>query len=211
MSLGTTHAFDRSERVREDDDAAALLEALRAREPWAERRFVAAHAGRLRALLARILGATGGVDDLVQEAFIRAFARFDRVSDPDALSAWMMAIGVHVGREALRSRRRRRWLLFWDDVAVEEPAQQAAADSSASEALRATYRVLAELSSESQLVFALRHIEGMEVSELAPLCGLSLATAKRRVRDAEEAFVRRARKTAELREWLERGSRWTTS
>jgi RNA polymerase sigma-70 factor (ECF subfamily) len=39
----------------------------------------------------------------------------------------------------------------------------------------------------------LRHVEGHEVRELAALCGMSLATAKRRLALADERVARRLR------------------
>ncbi|MEZ4298352.1 MAG: sigma-70 region 4 domain-containing protein [Polyangiaceae bacterium] len=60
-------------------------------------------------------------------------------------------------------------------------------------ALEATYAVLGELPADERIAFALRFIEGMELTEVAASCGVSLATVKRRIGRAEGRSVEKAR------------------
>jgi RNA polymerase sigma-70 factor (ECF subfamily) len=78
-----------------------------------------------------------------------------------------------------------------------------------SEALRATYAVLAELPADERIVFALRHVDGMELIAVAGACGISLATVKRRLGRAQRTFCERAEKHAALVEWLGKGDPWS--
>jgi RNA polymerase sigma-70 factor (ECF subfamily) len=55
------------------------------------RRHVASVTERVTRLLAR----TGEAEDVVQDAFVAAFADLDQLSDPARFGAWLMRIAVH--------------------------------------------------------------------------------------------------------------------
>lgn len=44
----------------------------------------------------------GDVDDIVQEAFLQAFAALDRLRDPDRFGAWLAGIILNIHRAATR-------------------------------------------------------------------------------------------------------------
>jgi RNA polymerase sigma-70 factor, ECF subfamily len=71
------------------------------------------------------------------------------------------------------------------------------------EALRATYHVLGRLSADERIPFALRFIDGMELTEIADACAVSLATTKRRLSSAQKKFTSIARTYPELADWVE--------
>ena len=76
------------------------------------------------------------------------------------------------------------------------------------EALEETYRVLDLMPADERIAFALRFVEGMELTEVADACGVSLATIKRRLSRAETRFVAMAGRREPLREWLGSSARW---
>jgi RNA polymerase sigma-70 factor (ECF subfamily) len=82
------------------------------------------------------------------------------------------------------------------------------ADEDVREATRATYAILAAMDVDERIAFALRFIDGMELTEVAEACGVSLATIKRRLARAETAFAKRARENPALESWLQGGARW---
>ncbi|MEZ4313044.1 MAG: sigma-70 region 4 domain-containing protein [Polyangiaceae bacterium] len=90
-------------------------------------------------------------------------------------------------------------------------AAPVAADKEVRGALEATYAVLGELPADERIAFALRFIEGMELTEVAASCGVSLATIKRRIGRAEGRFVEKARRHPILAGRVEGGTRWTAS
>jgi RNA polymerase sigma-70 factor (ECF subfamily) len=75
-------------------------------------------------------------------------------------------------------------------------------DFEVSEALRAAYRVLSSLQVDERIAFALRFVEGMDLTEVAAACGVSLATTKRRLARAEARFALLADREPSLAEWL---------
>ena len=78
------------------------------------------------------------------------------------------------------------------------------------EAYRRTYALLDRMSASERVAFALRHIEGMELAQLAQVCEVSLATIKRRLARAEARFAAAAKRDPVLCAWLEEGGRWTS-
>ena len=61
------------------------------------------------------------------------------------------------------------------------------------------------MSASARTLFALRRLEGWELAELAAAFGVSLATIKRRIGDAEKIFFARAERDPVLAGWLDQG------
>jgi RNA polymerase sigma-70 factor (ECF subfamily) len=192
-------------------DDTALLEGLRAGEAWAKAALFERHAPHVQRILRKVLGPQPRLEvpDLIHDVFVRALASVDQLREPGAMLAWLQMITLRVAYRALHAQKARRWLRFWEPLEVVElPA--GAVDLDALEAYRRTYAVLDRMPAEERVVFALRHIDGMELSPLAVACGVSLATVKRRLVKAEQRFASAAQRDPVLRAWLEEGSRWTT-
>jgi RNA polymerase sigma-70 factor (ECF subfamily) len=186
--------------------SADLLRDLRARRPAAERWLVETHARRVERLLFRILGDMRLIEDGCQEVFARVFARIDDVREPEALKPFVTAVTVFVAREAIRRRRRHRWLSFF--ASDELPDMPAGADPEARQGVLAFYRVLDGFDAEERVAFTLRFVEGLELTAVAAACGVSLATIKRKLQRAEAVFVARCKRDEVLSAWLEEGDRW---
>src|SRR5205823_1937977 len=104
-------------------------------------------------------------------------------------------------RRVIRRRTRRRWLRYVAPTQLEHHSElQCSIDTP--EAVLCTYLVLSELSAQDRIIFGLRYISGMELSEVADTCQISLATVKRHLQRAEEKFARRAGKYPALRKRL---------
>src|SRR5262249_53978009 len=130
-----------------------------------------------------------------------------RLHDPSALKAWLTSVTVHLARGHIRKKTRRRWLRFVAPHELPE-AFAATADGELRDATHRLQRVLDTLPEDERMAFALRFIDDMELKDVAQACDVSLATIKRRLDRAEEAFVARARKDVILSVWLESGARW---
>jgi RNA polymerase sigma-70 factor (ECF subfamily) len=186
---------------------AALIRRLCAGDPWAERALVERYTAHVDRILMRILGGHPDLDDLTQEVFVRAFERLDELHDPPALGRWLAAIAVFVAREAIRRKKRRRWLVFLPAEATPE-IEVPAASLEARAALRAFYEVVDGLDADQRIAFTLRFVEGLSLGEIAEMCDVSLATIKRRIKSAEVDFYARGTLRAELVDWFEEGKRW---
>jgi RNA polymerase sigma-70 factor (ECF subfamily) len=192
-------------------DDVALVAGLRAGEPWARAALFDRYAPHVERILRRVLGNDrhGDLADLVQDAFVQALASLDGLREAEALLAWMQTIAARTAFRAIRARKARAWLKFWEPAEVPELAVDGV-DPDVIEAHRHTYALLERMPAEERLIFALRYIDGMELERIAAVREVSLATLKRRLSRAEQRFAHGAQRDSVLRPWIEQGGRWTS-
>jgi RNA polymerase sigma-70 factor, ECF subfamily len=185
-SFGVANAAD----VPVED--AGLARALRAGSRHAPGELFDRHAPMVRRILARTLGPWCDIEDHVQETFLAFFRGLRGLRDEEAVRAFLVSIAVRIARGELRRRRVRRILrLAPPEEMVEIAGPTDAVDLEGREAVRRLFAILDELDSSSRLAFTLRHLEEMELTDIALAVGESLATVKRRL--ARVAPVLKAR------------------
>lgn len=167
-------------------DDAEVARRLKAGDPAAPALLFDRFGALVDRVLLRILGDSADHDDRVQETFIEVLRTVSALRDDGAFKPWVTTIAVRVARAELRRRRVRRFLSLWRDDELPEVAVDD--DHHGRETLRATYRILDAMPTEERLAFTLRVIHGEELTEVARLCGCSLATIKRRISRAEARF-----------------------
>jgi RNA polymerase sigma-70 factor (ECF subfamily) len=140
----------------------------------------------------RILGGDADDEDLVHEIFMRIWALIadGKVHEPESLRPWVISVATHMLYKELRRRYvRRRFLLQRESAPAAVANIQ---DEEARDLLLAVYQILAEMPPIERLIFGLRYIDQRSLVDLAPMCSVSLATAKRKLAKAEETFRRLA-------------------
>ncbi len=158
-------------------DDRALVEGLRAGEAWARAALFDRYAPQVERILRRILGYELHTDmaDLVHDTFVQALTSIDRLRDAEALCAWMQTIAARTAHRTIRARRARRWLRFWDPCELPEVAIDGL-EPEVLEAYKRTYALLERMPADERIPFALRYVDGMELSRVAEICDVSLAT-----------------------------------
>src|SRR6478735_9869147 len=192
------------------EDSASLVNGLRAGNPGAKAAFFTRYAPAVERLVTHLIGPDRELADILQEVFVQALSSVGSLRDPTALKPWLLRIATHHARRTLRNRTRRGWLRFFVDAEEEarfEPATEEL-DAEGRETVRAVYTVLGRMPADERIAFALRYIDGMELTEVAEACAVSLATAKRRIRRADERFLGIAGRHPALEKWLREGARW---
>jgi RNA polymerase sigma-70 factor (ECF subfamily) len=185
-----------------DHDDASLLRALASSHPGAARVVCARYGTLVRSLLRRALGPGPEIEDRVQDTFLHLFRRAADVRDPSALTSFVVGVAMRVARSELRRRRLRRWLLLTDAGTLPEVAAPQVSPE-ARQAMAALYQVLDQLDDASRLAFVLRHVQGMELLDVAAALGCSLATVKRRIDRAGKRVEVLARAKPALAPWLQ--------
>jgi RNA polymerase sigma-70 factor, ECF subfamily len=175
-----------------------LVAAVRAGDRQAADWLVLRHAPRVTRVLARILGGDPDLVDHAQEVLFRALRELGQLREAGAFRGWVAALAVTEARRVLRKRARWRWL-FGEPVEVELVDE---GDEAGREAMSAVYDVLARLREDERTAFALRYLEGMELTEVAAAMGISLATAKRRLQSGRRRFAVLAKSQPALVPWL---------
>lgn len=171
---------------------AALVVAASAGETWAQEALFRRHAPRLIGLAFRIMGRDDEVEDIVQDAFVEGLESLDSLRRIDAFASW---IGTIVVRQARRRIRRRRLLarLGLATATPVRPDDLVSPNASPERALelRGIYGAFDEMSAEVRLAVVLHRIEGLGLAETSAALGLSVATVKRRIQEAEALLRRR--------------------
>lgn len=145
----------------------------------------------VRRLLRRTLGPGDEINDHVQDTFLRFFRRVKDLREPSLLSSFIVGITMRVARGELRRRRLRRWLQLSPRGSLPDLADQPA-DFGGRAVVARLYALLDGVDDTSRVLFVLRHIEGLELTEVAAAQGCSLATVKRRLARASTRILARA-------------------
>jgi len=172
-------------------DAELVSRAL-ARDEAAIRAIMQANNRRLYRLARGILRNDAEAEDVVQEAYVRAFTHLESFRGDSSLSTWLSRIAMN---EALGRLRRARPSVALDALpqgALEAeiiPFPLAASDdpekSMAQREIQAVVEhAVDELPEAFRLVFITRVIEGMNVEETAEILGLKPETVKSRLHRA---------------------------
>src|SRR4051812_43727503 len=150
------------------DSDAAIVAAIRAGEAAGGAALYDRHHAYVRRVLMRVLGPDADLHDVLQDVFVAAIDSIDRLLDPNTLRSWLAAISVNQVRMELRRRSRRRLIRLPQNDLPEVPVPGHSPEHG--EALRATYHVLGRLSVDERIPFALRFIDGMELTDIADAC-----------------------------------------
>jgi RNA polymerase sigma-70 factor (ECF subfamily) len=147
------------------------------------------HAPYAMNLAARIAGSATDVEDIVHDAFLKAFQQLGSLRNAAAFRTWLGAIVVSGMRSRLRREKLRRLLGLSDARGAQPIDIERVASPSASPATRAElaqlYALVRTLPADDRIAWTLRCIEGHELEEAAALAGCSLATVKRRIARAQ--------------------------
>ena len=161
--------------ARQDSD---LVAAFLREDPSASAEIWERYYPLVRRIAFRSMGPRHDLDDLVQEVFLRLFRKLPSLRDPASLRAFVLAITVRVIKGEQRLRWIKRWLGLFDDGQAPE-REGHTPDLEAREALTRFYAILGGLRPTHRAAFVLRHVEGLELTDVAAVLGVSLATIKR--------------------------------
>lgn len=162
--------------LRDAPTDAELISAWRKGDEAAATELVRRHA---RAV-ARFLGAAGGgedVEDLVQEAFFRAFRKMDGYRGTASFRTWVMTIGSNVLKDK-RRREARRPVLRLDDRDIEDAGANPHAQTVVRDMETRLQREIELLPDKQRDVFLLRCQQGADYREIADALGTTVGAAR---------------------------------
>ena len=174
----------RRPRVSDDEDA-PLLHACRAGDTEAYGVLVRQHEGRVRSLLARVLGPAASrddVDDLLQDVFVQAWRSLPAFRGDAKFGTWLHRVAVNM---AVRRARRLRPSVTLDavpDAADPSPGPQGQAVRKAQDdALRLAVSRLPE---KQRLAVVLCYWDGQTCDEAAQILNVPVGTVWSRLHGA---------------------------
>jgi RNA polymerase sigma-70 factor (ECF subfamily) len=144
--------------------------------------IVAEHGERVVRVVYGMVGDVQTAEDLAQDAFVRAYERWDQLQDASRAVGWVYAIAVNNARQHLRGRS--RWLhLPFGDRALGRSAQVTADDDAGG-----AWAVLSRLDPVDREPLVMIGIGELTVPEAAAALGISVAATHKRWQRARARF-----------------------
>jgi RNA polymerase sigma-70 factor, ECF subfamily len=156
----------------------------------AARSIVEQHHAGMRALARRVIGDRAEAEDLVQEAFARAFRRLHQFDSRYCLSTWLYSIVLNSCRDHLKSPRRRERPCAQQALPCGEPE---ADPWVARDRVQGLHRALAELRPTYKEIIVLKDLMELSFDEIHAITGTPVTGLK----------IRAIRARARMRELLE--------
>jgi RNA polymerase sigma-70 factor (ECF subfamily) len=180
-------------------DVGLLVDAHLAGDSRAFTEIVRRYQPRLIGFVTRIIRDRERAEDLVQEAFVRAYRHLHRFDRCRKFSTWVYTIAANLARNELRNRQRSPLVYFQtlsanqdDDARPLEFADHSTRpdrlyhNRHLRQAVDAT---VARLSPAHREVFVMRELEGLSYEEIAERTRTQLGTVKSRLNRARAQFA----------------------
>jgi len=203
-------------RVVIDEDA-QLVERVQRGDQRAFEMLVVKYQRRIERLIARMVRDTDLVEDIAQEAFIRAYRALPGFRGESAFYTWLYRIAVNTAKKAMiglqRDPLRTESSLAGGSDEDEDASrvENDLSDGETPESVLAT-RQIAEtvnaaveaLSDDLRQAITLREIEGLSYEDIAEIMQCPIGTVRSRIYRAREAIASRLRPLLDTRD----GERW---
>lgn len=161
------------------------------------------YAPLVRGVLRGALGPDHAIEDLLQEVFVGFLRGAKNIHEGAALRGYLVGVAVRLAALELRRRKIRRWVMLTPTGMLPERGAPPA-DAEGRAALDALYRVLDGVSARRRLAFVLRHVEGLEILDVAATLGISESTARRELERARTYVHKRGEREPALKPYLAR-------
>jgi RNA polymerase sigma-70 factor, ECF subfamily len=168
-------------------DAEAVAR-VRSGETEAFRSLVERHTRAVYRLAYRLTGNQHDAEDVVQEAFLRAFKRLDDFEERSQFGSWLHRIAANCAYDLLRARARDQIRLRPAEGDEEGVEQQVPSPQPGPERLAAGQEVRSRLhdamehmSTLERTAFTLRHLEGCTIAEIGGALGLDTSAVKQSI------------------------------
>ena len=181
-----TPAGSRYPRQMGNIDEKALLERIRKGDESGFEEIVREHTGKPVGLAWRLVGTREDAEELAQEAFLRLHRSLPDFRGDSLIGTWLYRTTTRLAVDFLRRERIKRKVFFFrqnndspDPVELASDSRQTPGEIfQTQEAMRSLRKNLQNLSSRQQVVFMLRHYEGLALKEIAEHLGLETGTIK---------------------------------
>jgi len=146
--------------------------------------LVVRHSRAVRATVLSRLGRTNDLDDLVQEAFLRAYQGLSRLEDPGRFGAFVHRIAHNVSIDRLRRSGREPEPL--EDVDLSVPVATAAVADVREERLEQLRRHVAQMPATLREAVLLFYFEQKSTAEIGDVLAISEAAVQQRLHRARQ-------------------------
>ena len=157
--------------------------------------LVMRYQGRLLGLVSRYVKDSSEAEDVVQEAFLKAYRSLGSFRGDSTFYTWLCRIGINGAKNYLASLSRRNSIAIspeaenMDSDFVEDKANDSAVTEGpifGDELLAIVQKTLATMSYELRVALTLREIEGLSYEDIADAMGCPIGTVRSRIFRARE-------------------------
>jgi RNA polymerase sigma-70 factor (ECF subfamily) len=168
---------------------AALVRRAAAADIAAFEQLYRRHHARMHGVIARLVGQAGArAEDLVQEAFVRAWQALPAFRFESAVSTWLHRLAVNTALMELRSRRGRPGMDDDEDALDSLPTADTAGNAMLGRDLE---RAVATLPPRARAVLVLHDVEGWKHEEIAAELGMAVGSSKAQLHRARHLLRER--------------------
>lgn len=159
----------------------------------------ARHQSSLKRFIGRFMRGTSDIEDIAQEAFLRAYT-VERGRPITRPKSFLFRIAKHLALSQLtrKSRRITDYLDESHDLAVEGNSPDD--EVSAEQILSLHYEAVTELSSQQRQVYLLRKVHGCSHKEIASILEIAVSTVEKHLMKAVERCDTYVRERTEARD-----------
>jgi RNA polymerase sigma-70 factor, ECF subfamily len=136
--------------------------------------FIRSYQNMVFSVSARIVGNLTDAEDITQEVFIKAYARFKELRNRSTVGGWLKAVATNLSINHL-NRYRARWRFFSEQAKPVEIAVEPDRENDRKEALELAIHKLPDAQRVPLVLF---HFQEMSYEEIAEKLQVSLAKVK---------------------------------
>ena len=162
--------------------------------------LVLKYQGRIGALVSRYIADAGEVEDVTQEAFIKAYRALSKFRGDSAFYTWLYRIAANAAKNHLVAKGRRPGAdatiedaEAFDDGGLVSETGSPEAMAMGDELAGVVEQALQALPEELRAALTLRELEGLSYDDIAEVLGCPVGTVRSRIFRAREAIDERVR------------------
>jgi RNA polymerase sigma-70 factor (ECF subfamily) len=186
--------------VTASDTDQQLVQRAQRGDPRAFDLLVLKYQGRIGALVGRYVSDAGEVEDVTQEAFIKAYRALDKFRGDSAFYTWLYRIASNAAKNHLVAKGRRPGAdTTIQDAEVFEQAELISESSTpeavvmSEELAQVVTEAMDALPEELRAALTLRELEGLSYDDIAAVLECPVGTVRSRIFRAREAIDKRVR------------------
>ena len=162
--------------------------------------LVLKYQGRIGALVSRYIADAGEVEDVTQEAFIKAYRALSKFRGDSAFYTWLYRIAANAAKNHLVAKGRRPGAdatiedaEAFDDGSLVSETSSPEAMAMGDELAAVVEQSLQALPEELRAALTLRELEGLSYDDIAEVLGCPVGTVRSRIFRAREAIDEQVR------------------
>lgn len=144
----------------------------------------------------RIVNDTAEAEDIMQEAFLKAFTKIESFQGTSTFGAWLKRIVVNLSINAFNKNSRYTEVSYNDELKneTEEDPRIALTESGENEKVKQVLWALNSLKENYKIVLNLHLIEGYDYEEISEILNISYANCRTMISRAKESLRKKLEK-----------------